>query len=334
MLAVSNPESVKDTADTIEIPLEKFSVGADVISLDGKTASISVEVGENEYTFTIIHESNGTYSFIAPNNQDDNLKIESTAEGGYKIVYTRAPQDIADGKDDSYTFGITVTDADGDTATGSVTVCAKVVPPTINESGSKTDLLVDEDGLVHETNSKTDAGQLVVDMHGQAGTVTIGGVQVTVDADGMVHLPDDEVADGIYGNLTITEASTTDGKTTIKYSYTLEKPYTDYVDDGNTTNTVENGDTFTVQVNGKDVASISVDIIDDVPVLEVTDTIETVESGATESSAAGKITFDFGADDTEGKGFTVSVEGKDVSTPFNENGSTAVVGRYGTDHQC
>lgn len=269
VLAVSNPESVKDTADTIEIPLEKFSVGADVISLDGKTASISVEVGENEYTFTIIHESNGTYSFIAPNNQDDNLKIESTAEGGYKIVYTRAPQDIADGKDDSYTFDITVTDADGDTATGSVTVYAKVVPPTIDESGSTTDLLVDEDGLVHEPNSKTGAGQLVVDMHGQAGTVTIGGVQVTVDADGMVHLPDDEVADGIYGNLTITEASTTDGKTTIKYSYTLEKPYTDYVDDGNTTNTVENGDTFTVQVNGKDVASISVDIIDDVPTLTV-----------------------------------------------------------------
>lgn len=269
VLAVSNPESVKDTADTIEIPLEKFSVGADVISLDEKTASISVEVGENEYTFTIIHESNGTYSFIAPNNQDDNLKIESTAEGGYKIVYTRAPQDIADGKDDSYTFDITVTDADGDTATGSVTVYAKVVPPTIDESGSTTDLLVDEDGLVHEPNSKTGAGQLVVDMHGQAGTVTIGGVQVTVDADGMVHLPDDEVADGIYGNLTITEASTTDGKTTIKYSYTLEKPYTDYVDDGNTTNTVENGDTFTVQVNGKDVASISVDIIDDVPTLTV-----------------------------------------------------------------
>ena len=310
VLAVSNPESVKDTADTIEIPLEKFSVGADVISLDGKTASISVEVGENEYTFTIIHESNGTYSFIAPNNQDDNLKIESTAEGGYKIVYTRAPQDIADGKDDSYTFGITVTDADGDTATGSVTVCAKVVPPTINESGSKTDLLVDEDGLVHEPNSKTDAGQLVVDMHGQAGTVTIGGVQVTVDADGMVHLPDDEVADGIYGNLTITEASTTDGKTTIKYSYTLEKPYTDYVDDGNTTNTVENGDTFTVQVNGKDVASISVDIIDDVPTISVLEPA----FGAYGSTVTGSVAIDFGADGADGeKAVTVSLKGETVT---------------------
>ena len=75
---------------------------------------------------------------------------------------------------------------------------------------------------------------------------------------------------------------------------------------------------------------MNVTILDDAPVLEVQDTIETVESGVTESSATGKITFDFGADDTEGKSFTVSVEGKDVSTPFNENDSTTVVGKYGT----
>ena len=267
VLAVSNPESVKDTADTIEIPLEKFSVGADVISLDRKTASISVEVGENEYTFTIIHESNGTYSFIAPNNQDDNLKIESTAEGGYKIVYTRAPQDIADGKDDSYTFDITVTDADGDTATGSVTVYAKVVPPTIDESGSTTDLLVDEDGLVHETNSKTDAGQLVVDMHGQAGTVTIGGVQVTVSTEDQVGWAM-EPAQGRYGKLTITEATWNDGKLIINYEYTLQTPYTDS-DNENGINTVVDADSFQILINGESSGSITVDIVDDVPTLTV-----------------------------------------------------------------
>ena len=269
VLAVSNPESVKDTADTIEIPLEKFSVGADVISLDGKTASISVEVGENEYTFTIIHESNGTYSFIAPNNQDDNLKIESTAEGGYKIVYTRAPQDIADGKDDSYTFGITVTDADGDTATGSVTVCAKVVPPTINESGSKTDLLVDEDGLVHETNSKTDAGQLVVDMHGQAGTVTIGGATVTVGADDSVPVVDDETATGEYGELTITEATWNDGKLTIDYTYELKVRY-EHLDNGTPTNRADDADSFAISINGANTGqSVTVDIIDGEPQVTV-----------------------------------------------------------------
>ena len=297
VLAVSNPESVKDTADTIEIPLEKFSVGADVISLDGKTASISVEVGENEYTFTIIHESNGTYSFIAPNNQDDNLKIESTAEGGYKIVYTRAPSE-----DDSYTFGITVTDADGDTATGSVTVCAKVVPPTINESGSKTDLLVDEDGLVHETNSKTDAGQLVVDMHGQAGTVTIGGVQVTVSTEDQVGWAM-EPAQGRYGKLTITEATWNDGKLTINYEYTLQTPYTDS-DNENGINTVVDADSFQILINGESSGSITVDIVDDVPTL----TVENFH-GAYGEGIDGTVNFDFGADNGEGTKIELSVNG-------------------------
>lgn len=304
VLAVSNPESVKDTADTIEIPLEKFSVGADVISLDGKTASISVEVGENEYTFTIIHESNGTYSFIAPNNQDDNLKIESTAEGGYKIVYTRAPQDIADGKDDSYTFDITVTDADGDTATGSVTVTT--IPPTIDE-GSKTDLQVDEDGLVHDPNSKTDAGQLVVDMHGQAGTVTIGGATVTVGADDSVPVVDDETATGEYGELTITEATWNDGKLTIAYAYELKERYEHLDNNGMPTMHADDADSFAISINGANTGqSVTVDIIDGEPQVTVIEgvsaSLELTESTETELQTFNASTlFDikFGAD-TEG----------------------------------
>ena len=131
------------------------------------------------------------------------------------------------------------------------------------------------------------------------------------------------------------------GKLTVKYSRIPTGPWkyqlmesvqpgsqNDGPEENNATDSVtiqvldKNGNTHEVVVN--------VTILDDAPVLEVQDTIETVESGATESSAEGKISFDFGADDTEGKGFTVSVEGKDVSTPFNENGSTAVVGKYGT----
>lgn len=292
VLAVSNPESVKDTADTIEIPLEKFSVGADVISLDGKTASISVEVGENEYTFTIIHESNGTYSFIAPNNQDDNLKIESTAEGGYKIVYTRAPQDIADGKDDSYTFDITVTDADGDTTTGSVTVTT--IPPTIDE-GSKTDLQVDEGGLVHDSNSKTGAGQLVVDMHGQAGTVTIGGATVTVGADDSVSVVDDKSVPGEYGVLTITNAQLgSDGQLTIDYTYELQKRY-EHLDNGTPTNRADDADSFAISINGANTGqSVTVDIIDGEPQVTV---IEGVSASLelTESTETALQTFNASA---------------------------------------
>lgn len=304
VLAVSNPESVKDTADTIEIPLEKFSVGADVISLDGKTASISVEVGENEYTFTIIHESNGTYSFIAPNNQDDNLKIESTAEGGYKIVYTRAPQDIADGKDDSYTFDITVTDADGDTATGSVTVTT--IPPTIDE-GSKTDLQVDEDGLVHDPNSKTDAGQLVVDMHGQAGTVTIGGATVTVGADDSVPVVDDETATGEYGELTITEATWNDGKLTIAYAYELKERYEHLDNNGMPTMHADDADSFAISINGANTGqSVTVDIIDGEPQVTVIEGVsasleltESTETALQTFNASTLFDIKFGAD-TEG----------------------------------
>lgn len=305
VLAVSNPESVKDTADTIEIPLEKFSVGADVISLDGKTASISVEVGENEYTFTIIHESNGTYSFIAPNNQDDNLKIESTAEGGYKIVYTRAPQDIADGKDDSYTFDITVTDADGDTATGSVTVTT--IPPTIDE-GSKTDLQVDEDGLVHDPNSKTDAGQLVVDMHGQAGTVTIGGATVTVGADDSVPVVDDETATGEYGELTITEATWNDGKLTIAYAYELKERYEHLDNNGMPTMHADDADSFAISINGANTGqSVTVDIIDGEPQVTVIEGVsasleltESTETALQTFNASTLFDIKFGAD-TEGR---------------------------------
>lgn len=267
VLAVSNPESVKDTADTIEIPLEKFSVGADVISLDGKTASISVEVGENEYTFTIIHESNGTYSFIAPNNQDDNLKIVSTGDGGYKIVYTRDGNDISDGVNDSYQFNVTVTDSDGDTATGSVTVDAKVIPPIIDES-IHTDLKVDEDGLVHGTG-KTDTGQLVVDMHGQAGTVTIGGATVTVGADDSVPVVDDETATGEYGELTITEATWNDGKLTIDYTYELKVRY-EHLDNGTPTDRADDADSFAISINGANTGqSVTVDIIDGEPQVTV-----------------------------------------------------------------
>lgn len=317
VLEVTQPEGlVKDTAETIEIPLEKFSVGADYFSLDSpeSVASIAVTVGGESYTFTVGYGDGEKYIFDAAGNQDDKLKIESTAEGGYKIVYTRALQDIADGKDDSYTFDITVTDADGDTTTGSVTVTT--IPPTIDE-GSKTDLQVDEDGLVHDPNSKTDAGQLVVDMHGQAGTVTIGGATVTVGADDSVPVVDDETATGEYGELTITEATWNDGKLIINYEYTLQTPYTDS-DNENGINTVVDADSFQILINGESSGSITVDIVDDVPTL-------TVENfyGAYGEGINGTVDFDFGADNGEGAKIELSVnDGPNVEGISNDGGKT------------
>lgn len=271
VLEVTQPEGlVKDTAETIKIPLEKFSVGADYFSLDSpeSVASISVKVGEKYYTFTVGgYNGDGKYEFIPSEGQDKDLIIISTADGGYKIVYTRAHQDIADGKGDNYMFDITVTDADGDTTTGSVTVTT--IPPTIDE-GSKTDLQVDEGGLVHDSNSKTGAGQLVVDMHGQAGTVTIGGATVTVGADDSVSVVDDKSVPGEYGVLTITNAQLgSDGQLTIDYTYELQKRY-EHLDNGTPTNRADDADSFAISINGANTGqSVTVDIIDDEPQVTV-----------------------------------------------------------------
>lgn len=87
---------------------------------------------------------------------------------------------------------------------------------------------------------------------------------------------------------------------------------------------------FTVTVIDTDGDSASgevhLEILDDVPVVSVTGTIGAVESGA--SSADGKITFDFGADNAAGKSLTVTVDGR--QTDLTENVSTTVVGKYGT----
>ena len=287
VLEVTQPEGlVKDTAETIKIPLEKFSVGADYFSLDSpeSVASISVKVGEKYYTFTVGgYNGDGKYEFIPSEGQDKDLIIISTADGGYKIVYTRAHQDIADGKGDNYMFDITVTDADGDTTTGSVTVTT--IPPTIDE-GSKTDLQVDEDGLMHDSNSKTGAGQLVVDMHGQAGTVTIGGATVTVGADDSVSVVDDKSVPGEYGVLTITEATWNDGKLTIDYTYELKERY-EHLDNGTPTNRADDADSFAISINGANTGqSVTVDIIDGEPQVTVIEgvsaSLEVTESTETE----------------------------------------------------
>ena len=309
VLEVTQPEGlVKDTAETIEIPLEKFSVGADYFSLDSpeSVASISVKVGEKYYTFTVGgYNGDGKYEFIPSKGQDKDLIIISTADGGYKIVYTRAHQDIADGKGDSYTFDITVTDADGDTTTGSVKVTT--IPPTIDE-GSNTDLQVDEDGLVHDPNSKTDAGQLVVDMHGQAGTVTIGGATVTVGADDSVSVVDDKSVPGEYGVLTITNAQLgSDGQLTIDYTYELQKRYEHLDNNDMPTMHADDADSFAISINGANTGqSVTVDIIDDEPQVTVKEGVsasleltESTETALQTFNASTLFDIKFGAD-TEG----------------------------------
>lgn len=231
-----------------------------VFGADAAGATLTVEVGGTTFTGTK-HGSEWTFT---SQNAKPGEDFRMNADGIF--TYSRPTADVQDHKADSYTFNVTVTDGDGDSVSQSMTVTTTEVEPDVSDH---TDLVVNEDGLVHDNNSETATGQLVVDLHGQSGTVTIGSVTVTVAADGTVSLPEDVVAEGSYGNLTITNVDTADGKTTIDYSYTLDTLYTHKDDEGNPTSEVKNGDTFKVQVNEKDTGTITVDIIDDVPTLTV-----------------------------------------------------------------
>lgn len=266
-----------------------------VFGADAAGATLTVEVGGTTFTGTK-HGSEWTFT---SQNAKPGEDFRMNADGIF--TYSRPTADVQDHKADSYTFNVTVTDGDGDSVSQSMTVTTTEVEPDVSDH---TDLVVNEDGLVHDNNSETATGQLVVDLHGQSGTVTIGSVTVTVAADGTVSLPEDVVAEGSYGNLTITNVDTADGKTTIDYSYTLDTLYTHKDDEGNPTSEVKNGDTFKVQVNEKDTGTITVDIIDDVPVLEVTDNALTATGGY--ASESDTLTLDYGADAPTGSTLTVN----------------------------
>ena len=247
-----------------------------VFGADAAGATLTVEVGGTTFTGTK-HGSEWTFT---SQNAKPGEDFRMNADGIF--AYSRPTADVQDHKADSYTFKVTVTDGDGDSVSQSMTVTTTEVEPDVSDH---TDLVVNEDGLVHDNNSETATGQLVVDLHGQSGTVTIGSVTVTVAADGTV-------------------VDTADGKTTIDYSYTLDTLYTHKDDEGNPTSEVKNGDTFKVQVNEKDTGTITVDIIDDVPVLEVTDNALTATGGY--ASESDTLTLDYGADAPTGSTLTVN----------------------------
>ena len=78
---------------------------------------------------------------------------------------------------------------------------------------------------------------------------------------------------------------------------------------------------------------ITVVIEDDVPTLSVTDQIGEVESGATSDTVTGQISYDFGADDGEGKSFTITTtkDGEPVTVNYPvDGGSVTVTSDHGT----
>ena len=228
----------------------------------------------------------------------------------------------AAGEEGTVSFDYTITDADGDISTATVTInlVADSVP-TVNITRAQGDSgQVLESGLVGgsaEGTGTTTSGTLNISLGNDTlGTVKINGVDVT--AGGTVP--------GAHGDLVVTLANGV-----YSYIYTLTSTTTD-VDNGNVAET----DDFTVVVTDSDGstanAALTIEIVDDVPVA-VNDTGNITESATlTVTAANGVLANDVsGADGWATSGGVVGVKaGNDTGSNVETGLNTAITGTYGT----
>ncbi|WP_417023260.1 VWA domain-containing protein [Bilophila wadsworthia] len=287
---------------------------------DAEGAQVTVEVEGQTFTGT---KANGEWTFTG-GSDGSSFQLNGTA-----FTYTRPSSNTTDGRNDMIILKVTVTDGDGDTAEQSVTVNTVAGPlfegaPSGGSSGVTTDEgNIPGMGSQHETSvtqpfgAATD-GSFKMELHGADATVTIGGTELKVENGKLYHNGVEVTADaavsvpgGAHGTLTVTGM---DAGGTVHYTYTLTTP----VDaTGNASNRPGEGDAgrgeavhadaFDVTITttgGTATGQITVDALDDAPVLTVQG--DRVEHAA--DSASGSITdtfmVHFGADGPGDAAFT------------------------------
>lgn len=183
-------------------------------------------------------------------------------------------------------------------------------------------LRVDEPGL-SEGMDVTASGYMMIEALDGVASIVIGGIEVFGGA-GLTGatVPTDE------GYLEVTGFDPATGR--LDYTYHLTESTQEHTGEGKDSIAHD----FIVTVTDTDgsvgTGVVSVVITDDVPTLNVTDGIDTVVSGATSDTVEGQIKFDFGADDGDGKTFTITAaNGESKSYPLTGE-SVTVAGQYGT----
>ena len=287
---------------------------------DAEGAQVTVEVEGQTFTGT---KANGEWTFTG-GSDGSSFQLNGTA-----FTYTRPSSNTTDGRNDTIILQVTVTDGDGDIAQQSVTVNT-VAGPLFNDapSGGSSVVTTDEGnipgmGSQHETSATqpfgaaTD-GSFKMELHGADATVSIGGTELKVENGKLYHNGVEVTADaavsvpgGAHGTLTVTGM---DADGTVHYTYTLTAP----VDaTGNASNRPGEGDAgrgeavhadaFDVTITttgGTATGQITVDALDDAPVLTVQG--DRVEHAA--DSEGGSITdtfmVHFGADGPGDAAFT------------------------------
>ena len=252
---------------------------------DAEGAQVTVEVEGQTFTGT---KANGEWTFTG-GSDGSSFQLNGTA-----FTYTRPSSNTTDGRNDTIILKVTVTDGDGDTAEQSVTVNT-VAGPLFEgaPSGGSSVVTTDEGnipgmGSQHETSATqpfeaaTD-GSFKMELHGADATVSIGGTELKVENGKLYHNGVEVTADaavsvpgGAHGTLTVTGM---DADGTVHYTYTLTAP----VDaTGNASNRPGEGDAgrgeavhadaFDVSITttgGTATGQITVDALDDAPVLTV-----------------------------------------------------------------
>ena len=197
-------------------------------------------------------------------------------------------------------------------------------------------------GSQHETSATqpfeaaTD-GSFKMELHGADATVSIGGTELKVENGKLYHNGVEVTADaavsvpgGAHGTLTVTGM---DADGTVHYTYTLTAP----VDaTGNASNRPGEGDAgrgeavhadaFDVSITttgGTATGQITVDALDDAPVLSTLDTTQTTVADG-EAALTGTLSFTPGAD-AEGAQVAVEVEGQ-TFTGTKANGEWTFTG--------
>ena len=287
---------------------------------DAEGAQVTVEV--EGQTFTGTKGENG-WTFTG-GSDGSSFQLNGTA-----FTYTRPSSNTTDGRNDTIILKVTVTDGDGDTAEQSVTVNT-VAGPLFEgaPSGGSSVVTTDEGnipgmGSQHETSATqpfeaaTD-GSFKMELHGADATVSIGGTELKVENGKLYHNGVEVTADaavsvpgGAHGTLTVTGM---DADGTVHYTYTLTAP----VDaTGNASNRPGEGDAgrgeavhadaFDVSITttgGTATGQITVDALDDAPVL----TVQGDRGEHAADSASGSITdtfmVHFGADGPGDAAFT------------------------------
>ena len=298
------------------VPVVGSAVTGAVAGADG--AKFAWDANQNGHFGTITLNADGTYSYRLDN---DNATVK----------------ELTDGETLTEEFTYTYTDADGDIAEGKVTITINgkdngiIIEPTDPAAGSDK-VTVYESGLADGSQAgqadapTTASGSLVIAAPDGVASIVIGGI-VVFEKGGLTGntVSTDE------GTLAVTGFDPVTGE--LKFTYELSGNTTEH--SGSGMDDISHDLTVTVtDMDGTEVDStITVNVVDDVPTLNVTDQIGEVGSGATSDTVTGQISYDFGADDGAGKSFTITTtkdgETVTVNYPMGSD-SVTVEGDHGT----